>query len=320
MATVSLYDRTPPSRGGLSRFARSHAGAATAAGTLEIAFFHPFDTLTKRLMANPTTIVSSHPRETLGNLNRVIFGPHAAAGPLTKLAHLYPGSLYAVFYKVLQRVYKFAGQPVVRDRVVVPLRGDLTRGFGGAAAVMEDAVAGSLIGVGEVALLPLDRLKVLSQTNPGAFTRGLAALLRAEGLRGMYAGAAITAGRNAPGSFCLFGGAAFTKQQIFGLTDPRAATVAQNLAASTVGAALSVALTSPMDVVKTRVQRQTAEVRRTTFATTRAMLKEEGVGSFFKGLTPKLLASSPKLIFAYTMTEFFYTAMNKKTEPIKRNR
>lgn len=72
------------------------------------------------------------------------------------------------------------------------------------------ATAGSLIGVGEVLLLPLDVLKIKAQTNPAAFGEhkglGMAKLLWTEG-RGLYAGAGATMMRNAPGSFALFGGA-----------------------------------------------------------------------------------------------------------------
>ncbi|KPA73814.1 putative mitochondrial mitochondrial carrier protein [Leptomonas pyrrhocoris] len=292
------------------RFIRSHAGAATGAGILEIAFFHPFDTTAKRLMANKGSISRGSIGGTAANLNQIIFKQHAHDGLLRKVMYLYPGSLYAVVYKVFQRVYKFAGQPYVRDFLSANYRQSFTRWFGKANKVMEDAMAGCLIGLGEVFLLPLDRLKVLSQTNERAMRKGLLPLLRQEGVRGMYAGTAVTMCRNAPGSFCLFGGTAFTKGYVFGLSDYRSATLFQNMCASTVGACLSIAVSNPMDVVKTRVQFQTEGERRNAVFTATAMLREEGVTSFFKGLTPKIVASAPKLIFAYTMTEYFFKLMN----------
>lgn len=292
------------------RFFRSHAGAATAAGILEIAFFHPFDTTAKRLMANKGSIMRGSVGETAANLNQIVFKKHAHDSVVRKIMYLYPGSLYAVVYKVFQRVYKFAGQPFVRDFLSSNYRRSFTRWFGKADKVMEDATAGCLIGLGEVFLLPLDRLKVLSQTNEHAMRNGLLPLLRQEGVRGMYTGTVVTMCRNAPGSFCLFGGTAFTKGYIFGLSDYRNATFFQNMCASTVGACLSIAVSNPMDVVKTRVQHQTEGERRNAVATATAMLREEGVTSFFKGLTPKIIASAPKLIFAYTMTEYFFKLMN----------
>lgn len=170
---------------------------------------------------------------------------------------------------------------------------------------MEDATAGCLIGLGEVVLLPLDRLKVLSQTNEAAMQKGLWSLLKQEGLRGMYSGTLVTMCRNAPGSFCLFGGTAFTKNYLFNVHDNKKATFMQNMCASTVGACCSIAVSNPMDVIKTRVQRQVATSAShnvNAWQMTQMMLREEGVSSYFKGLTPKIVASAPKLIFAYTMT------------------
>ena len=34
-------------------------------------------------------------------------------------------------------------------------------------------------------------------------------------------------------------------------------------------------------------------------------MREEGAMAFFKGLTPKLLAVSPKLIFSFTVAQYF---------------
>jgi hypothetical protein len=61
----------------------------------------------------------------------------------------------------------------------------------------------SLIGIGEIVLLPLDILKIKRQTNPEAFRgRGLFKIIRDEGM-GLYRGAGWTAARNAPGSFAV---------------------------------------------------------------------------------------------------------------------
>lgn len=300
------------------RFWSSHAGAATCAGVLEIAFFHPFDTIAKRLMANKGSINKGSIGATAGNLNEIIFKKHASAGLAQKAMYLYPGSLYAVVYKVFQRVYKFAGQPIVRDFLTGNYKERFNKVFGSADKVLIDATAGCLIGLGEVFLLPLDRLKVLSQTNEQAMSKGLFPLLRQEGFRGMYAGTGVTMCRNAPGSFCLFGGTAFAKGYIFGLEDYRSATTFQNLVASAIGACCSIAISNPMDVVKTRVQRMTEGERQSAVRVAGMMLKEEGPSSFFKGLTPKIIASAPKLVFAYTMTEYFYRLMNGGHMPAKK--
>ncbi len=61
----------------------------------------------------------------------------------------------------------------------------------------------SLIGIGEIVLLPLDVLKIKRQTNPEAFRgRGVLRIVRDEGF-GLYRGWGWTAARNAPGSFAV---------------------------------------------------------------------------------------------------------------------
>lgn len=304
------------SDGFVSRLTRTRAPAATIAGFLEIGCFHPFDTIAKRLMANQGSISAGSFRGTMSNVNQVIFKAKANESVMRKILYLYPGSTYAIVYKVLQRIYKFAGQPLVRDHLSRHYDSSFQRWFGRGGRVMREGTAGCLIGMGEVILLPLDRLKVLSQVNEHAMRGGLLPLLRKEGFRGMYTGTGITICRNAPGSFSLFGGAALAKHcmNISDQSDRRGSTtIAQNMIASFVGACLSITISNPMDVIKTRMQNTTAESRRSTTAAIRAVLREEGVLlPFFKGLTPKLIASAPKLIFTYTVTEYLYEALQRK--------
>lgn len=297
---------------GFAAIFQGHGGAATMAGTLEIIFFHPFDTIAKRLMSNKTSLRGASFSESLHNANVCIFKKHADASVGSKIAYLYPGSLYAMAYKVLQRVYKFAGQPIVRDAINQNYGDGFKQAFGSKSKMMSESVAGCLIGIGEVVLLPLDRLKVLSQTNPEALkNRGLMGIIRQEGIAGLYAGTVVTMTRNAPGSFCLFGGTAFTKDIVFGLEDYSKATFLQNMIASAVGSCVSITVTNPMDVIKTRIQNKDFGSKHSGVSILAEIIKEEGPSAFFKGLTPKVVASAPKLVFAYTMTEYFLTLMGK---------
>jgi hypothetical protein len=289
------------------------AGAAFCAGFLEITIFHPFDTIAKRLMSNTGAIRGASWAETSANLNKVLFKKDADKPLMRRLGSLYPGIVYGMMYKVLQRVYKFAGQPIVRDAMNRNGVGTAMRDRFGAKGgkLMTESVAGMLIGIGEIVLLPLDRLKILSQTNDAAVKgRSIFSIIASERL-GLYAGAGVTALRNAPGSFFLFGGTAFTKDVVFRVGESSQASVLQNFAASTVGGCLSIAVTNPMDVVKTRIQNKNFGERHTSGQVVRAIMREEGFGAFFKGLTPKITASAPKLVFAYTATEFFIARFKK---------
>jgi hypothetical protein len=167
-------------------------------GIAELAIFHPVDTIAKRLMSNQQKIG----KET--TLNAVVFRKSAHDPVFRKFTSLFPGLGYAAGYKILQRIYKYGGQPFVRDYLAANHGDKFDRTFGkGTGKAIMHATAGSIIGIGEIVLLPLDVLKIKMQTNPDAFRgRGIGKIIADEGM-GLYRGAGWTAARNAPGSFAV---------------------------------------------------------------------------------------------------------------------
>ncbi|ORY43257.1 putative GGC1-protein of the mitochondrial carrier family [Leucosporidium creatinivorum] len=285
---------SPPPAGGKDSGAARVLGSGTA-GIAELALFHPVDTVAKRLMSNKAVGAP---------YSQIIFREHAKATVGKKFLSLFPGLGYAAGYKVLQRVYKFGGQPYFNDAISKNYGSQFKSAFGekNGKAIMS-ATAGSLTGIGEIVLLPLDVLKIKRQTNPEAFrSRGFIQIIRDEGF-GLYRGASWTAARNAPGSFALFGGSAFTKEYVFGLQDYRSATWFQNFVASIAGSVSSIAISQPLDVIKTRIQNQNFESKVGGMTVVRDLIKNEGFGAFFKGLTPKVLVVGPKLIFSFTLAQ-----------------
>ncbi|KAG9243146.1 mitochondrial carrier domain-containing protein [Calycina marina] len=282
-----------------------------SAGIAELAVFHPVDTIAKRLMSNEGKIKNA------AELNKVIFRDSANVSVGKKFTSLFPGLGYAAGYKVLQRVYKYGGQPFVRDYLAKNHGSTFDDTFGKKTGkAMMHSLAGSVIGIGEIVLLPLDVLKIKRQTNPAAFRgRSVLAIVRDEGM-GLYRGAGWTAARNAPGSFALFGGSAFTKGYLFGLADYNSATWFQNFIASIAGASASLLVSAPLDVIKTRIQNKNFENPESGFKIVRSMARNEGFTSFFKGLTPKLLMTGPKLVFSFwlaqTLIPAFDIALSKK--------
>ncbi|KAJ2005815.1 high copy suppressor of abf2 [Coemansia thaxteri] len=287
---------------------------AGASGILELFTFHPVDTLSKRLMSNTERIFGGGQSmgESLGRLNQVVFRDAAGKATVGKYLSLFPGLGYAAGYKVAQRIYKFGGQPVVRDYLERNHGQAFTRAFGERnGKAMLHATAGSLIGVGEVALLPLDVLKIKRQTNPEAFRgRGVVRIVADEGMA-LYRGAGWTVMRNAPGSFALFGGSAFVKEFAFGLADYNKATFMQNFFASIGGAVASLMVSAPMDVIKTRIQARSFDSPESGMTILRRMVQQEGLSSFFKGLTPKILVVGPKLVFGFTLAQWFIPTFDR---------
>jgi hypothetical protein len=257
-------------------------------------------------MSNQTRVTSA------SQFNSVIFKSHANDAVVARFFSLFPGLGYAAAYKVLQRVYKYGGQPFVRDYLQTNYKGEFDRTFGkGNGKAMMHATAGSLIGIGEIVLLPLDVLKIKRQTNPEAFRgRGVLKIISDEGF-GLYRGWGWTAARNAPGSFALFGGSAAAKQYLFQLQDYNSATWFQNFVASIAGSSASLIVSAPLDVVKTRIQNRNFEIKESGVRIIANMARYEGVGAFFKGLVPKLLMTGPKLTFSFWLAQTLIPAFNK---------
>ena len=311
------------------------AGSACA-GALELIIFHPVDTIAKRLMSTKEKYVV--PGQTMNNVNRIIFKNKADANAFNKFKSLFPGLGFAAGYKIMQRVYKFGGQPYVVDlmekNVGSTIRGKLGEKQGKS---FMHALAGSMVGVGEIALLPLDVLKIKAQTNPDAFKSlghaksvpvelagtpiqvgaqsaantlnapskpSMLAIARSMSLSDLYRGAAFTAARNAPGSFALFGASQAVHQNLFHLEDSRKATFYQNFVASIAGATASISVAQPFDIVKTRLQNTNfGESSPGGIKVFGSIVANEGPTALFKGITPKLIVVGPKLIFSFTIAQ-----------------
>ncbi|CDK29302.1 unnamed protein product [Kuraishia capsulata CBS 1993] len=296
---------SPPSSSDKKQSAAARVLGSASAGICEIAVFHPVDTISKRLMSNHTKITSG------AQLNSVIFRDHAKEAFGKRLFTLFPGLGYAACYKILQRVYKYGGQPFANEFLTKNFSDTYESYFGKKTGkALLSASAGSLIGIGEIVLLPLDVLKIKRQTNPESFKgRGFVKIIQDEGL-GLYRGWGWTAARNAPGSFALFGGNAFAKEYIFGLSDYTSASWYQNFVASIFGASSSLIVSAPLDVIKTRIQNRNFENPESGFTILKNMAKNEGITSFFKGLTPKLLTTGPKLVFSFALAQTLIPAFD----------
>jgi hypothetical protein len=147
-------------------------------------------------MSTETRIVATSVSDTALNLNHAIFRESYNKTPFQKIGSLFPGIGFGAAYKILQRVYKFGGQPVVKDKLNSRYGEHFEAAFGREnGKTMIAAVSGSLIGIGEIFLLPLDALKVKAQTAPEQLMgRGVVDIFRKEGWS-LYRGAGWTAAR-----------------------------------------------------------------------------------------------------------------------------
>ena len=86
-------------------------------------------------------------------------------------------------------------------------------------------------------------------------------------------------------------------------------------------------VSAPLDVIKTRIQNRNFENPESGFKIVGSMMKNEGITSFFKGLTPKvcevifqheiaadlfvqLLMTGPKLVFSFWLAQTLIPAFD----------
>lgn len=299
----------PPTGSGDPGIKTARVAGSAFAGVVELFGFHPVDTIAKRLMNSQASVrgpgISA--AMAMDGYSRIIFREAHAESALRRYTSLFPGLSFAAGYKILQRVYKFGGQPYVRE-IMTQRFGDRVNGLTGGDEVKSKmwlhALSGALVGIGEIVLLPLDVLKIKSQNNPAALKgRGLLSILREEKISGLYRGAGWTAARNAPGSFALFGASAFVKARVFGLENFNDATFGQTFVASAAGGIASITVASPLDVIKTRLQTRDFGSGESGAQILKDLLRKEGPQALFKGLVPKVLVVGPKLVFSFTLAQ-----------------
>lgn len=322
-----MHEGTAKKSDGVKRTLGTDALGAACSGVLEIAIFHPVDTVAKRLMSNTepvftklvpasagaeATVHKCSTAEGMQRLKSVVFREHAGQSVFNKWKSLYPGVGFGATYKIMQRTYKFSMQPILKDYFAENHGKSFRAAFGDKGGRdMMHACAGACVGLGEVALLPVDALKIKAQVNPESLKgRGVFTIFREEGFRKLYRGWNWTAIRNMPGSFALFGSTSVVYSWVFN-TDRHNATIGQIFAASLCGGVSSIAISSPMDVIKTRVQNRAFSDPRTGMALVRDLVREEGVHAFFKGLTPKIGLIGPKLIFSWTVAQWLSRSIAK---------
>ena len=118
--------------------------------------------------------------------------------------------------------------------------------------------------------------------------------------------------RNCPGSFALFGANSLVYTRMFGVSGPKEAKGYQIFFGSMAGGIASIVVSSPLDVIKTRVQNKAFDDPRSGVRVLTDLVKEEGVHAFFKGLTPKIGLIGPKLVFSFTVAQWLIKEIQKK--------
>ena len=174
---------------------------------------------------------------------------------------------------------------------------------------------------------PLEIVKIRLQVQgevaksvEGAPKRSAMWIVRNLGLVGLYKGASACLLRDVPFSAIYFPTYSHLKKDLFGESQTKKLGVLQLLTAGAIAGMPAAYLTTPCDVIKTRLQ---VEARKGDTAYTglrhaaRTIWKEEGFRAFFKGGPARIMRSSPQFGFtlaAYELLQNVVPFPGKKTE------
>jgi hypothetical protein len=264
--------------------------ALTAASTEQA--LHPFDTVLRRIQ------LSRQRHHTIENIRSAIFTGSYNKSVFEKIASLYQGFFLAAQYKFLSRVYRFGGQFYFERHVHEIYGPDIRDMFGDTypTALVSASVGGSQ-GLAEVMVLyPIESLKTKRQIGD---MRPMRVMFKAE-WPNLYNGCGAAVARTVPGNFVLFGvhGAILAR---FGNVDEKKS-LAQHVLASMGAAWATIAVTNPMDVIKTRVQAHYGEI--SSLSMFRHITQEEGWYALARGIPLKLFMAGPKFVLPLIIASY----------------
>ncbi|KAL8418599.1 hypothetical protein RB594_001994 [Gaeumannomyces avenae] len=201
---------------------------------------------------------------------------------------------------------------------------DLVRGWAtdknGNIGWASEVLAGGSAGACQVVFTnPLEIVKIrlqiqgeVAKTVADAPKRSAMWIVRNLGLMGLYKGASACLLRDVPFSAIYFPAYSHLKKDVFGESPAKKLGVLQLLLSGAIAGMPAAYLTTPFDVIKTRLQ---VEQRKgeTSYTGLRhaasTILKEEGFRAFFKGGLARIFRSSPQFGFTLTAYEVLQTSI-----------
>jgi len=160
-------------------------------------------------------------------------------------------------------------------------------------------------------MVPSERIKCILQTQPeGAakkytgFGDCASKLYKESGVTGLYKGTLLTLMRDIPGNMVYFGVYDVAKRY-FG-NSPAAA-----LAAGALAGISFWPVVLPMDCLKSRFQAAPEGTYKNVGEVYSELVKQEGVGGFFRGIGPAMMRSAPANAVSFLGAELTKTALTK---------
>ncbi|KAJ8903150.1 hypothetical protein NDN08_004261 [Rhodosorus marinus] len=269
-------------------------GASAVSGLIARCFAHPMDTVRTNVMANPgqgsvVTVLQSVVRSS------GVTGLYRGFG-ITAAMHAPAIASFLTTYDVAKTQFCKLTNLTAQSPLV-----HLASGLAAET-------------VSAVFWVPMEVLKQRAQLREGASASSIAAfrdLLRHEGLRSLFRGYALTVGTFGPYSMLYF--AAYEQWKAFfcrkrGVSSARELGSIDILASASASGGFAAATTTPLDIIKTRIQTQgdvkfqRSKQYKSTWEAFKRIAREEGFRGLTRGMAARVLWIVPQT--AITMATF----------------
>eukprot|EP00899_Mesostigma_viride_P029016 jgi/Mesvir1/929/Mv17487-RA.1 len=300
LASVTTAARGPPppaSAAAVRNKALVGAIAGGVAGAFTSAVLHPIDTIKTRLQVRGANKVYKHATDVMMQSVKQTGG----------LADLYRGLQAAVLGAGPSSALYFGTYELTKSALYQHLPPQLTAMVPPVAATLGNMVS-------SIILVPKELIKQRLQVGSAdSALKVLLATVRTEGIGGLYVGYGPTLLRNLPSNVINFTVFEWLKALALSTTGRTSLPSWENFALGAISGASSAALTTPLDVVKTRLMTQVSPELiaatggskanaaaaamaqggyRGMIDTLRAIAKEEGFAGLTRGMPPRLLYSA----------------------------
>jgi solute carrier family 25 aspartate/glutamate transporter 12/13 len=233
---------------------------------------------------------------------------------------------------VLPQLVGVAPEKAIKLTVNDLVRGKFTDVKTGAIPVKAEILAGGSAGACQVIFTnPLEIVKIRLQIQGEAmkaavregetFTKRSALwIVRNLGLKGLYKGASACLLRDVPFSSIYFPTYSHLKKDLFGESPTKKLGILQLLTSGAIAGMPAAYLTTPCDVIKTRLQ---VEARKgdTTYNNiadcARKVMREEGFKAFWKGGPARVIRSSPQFGFTLAGYELLQNLLPMRGEKVE---
>jgi len=198
-------------------------------------------------------------------------------------------------------------------------------------APLKHLIAGGLAGaISRTAVSPLERIKILFQVQGGhgpakkynGVVHSLVTILKEEGWRGYFKGNGTNVIRIFPYSAIQF--AAYEQFKKILLREKNDLTPLERLSAGAMAGVVSVSMTYPLDLIRTRLSVQTAFRNSGSLNPAQylgitsafiTIVKQEGIFGLFKGIMPTLMGIAPYVGLNFMTFEGMKSVVKKKIRP-----